>query len=338
MTFGQAANTSASTLLPMMQLHTPARQTHILPALSSNLLISIKTFANNGYVTIFHEGNIDAMVHGHNDITITSTKPAILQGCRDNNGHWYVSLPEPTSLLCPPVGHCINNIYDLPSTAHSVRYLHAALGFPTKNTLLAAICNGNLTTFPGLTSTNVMKHFPESDETQKGHMKQIQQGLRSTKPKPTLPPFTPTAGLKHQDVYIRIYDATKKTMYTDQTGRFPIISRRGHKYLMVAVELDGNYINAKCMKSRKANDLIKAYQNIHQRWKDSQVIHVNWQVLDNEAPRELKAAIRSAFLDMKDAEVLKAFRVQAFAATDDAAYDVLRDTATILKLDLGRMQ
>ena len=53
---------------------------------------------------------------------------------------------------------------------------------------------------------------------------------------------------------------------------------------------------------------------------------------------ELKAAIRSSFLDMKDADVLKAFRVQAFAATDDAAYDVLRDTATILKLDLGRMQ
>lgn len=61
-------------------------------------------------------------------------------------------------------------------------------------------------------------------------------------------------------------------------------------------------------------------------------------VMQGDLKPELKAAIRSAFLDMKDAEVLKAFRVQAFAATDDAAYDVLRDTATILKLDLGRMQ
>jgi hypothetical protein len=82
-------------------------------------------------------------------------------------------------------------------------------------------------------------------------------------------------------------------MYTNQTGRFPVISRRGHKYLMVAVELDGNYIDAECMKSRKTNDLIKAYQNIHQRWTDSQVIHVNWHVLDNQAPHKLKAAIRS---------------------------------------------
>ena len=53
---------------------------------------------------------------------------------------------------------------------------------------------------------------------------------------------------------------------------------------------------------------------------------------------ELKAAIRAAFLEMKDAEILKSFRVQAFAATDDKAYDVLRDTAQMLKLDLGRMQ
>ncbi|KAL7475694.1 hypothetical protein ACHAW6_001606 [Cyclotella cf. meneghiniana] len=168
---------SATALLQMMQLHTPACQTHILPVLSSNLLLSVGTFADNGCVTIFHEGNKGTMVHDHNNITITSKKPAILQGCRDKNGFWRVPLAEPTSILRHPVGHCINNVYDLPSTAHSIRYLHAALGFPTKNTLLAAICNGNLTTFPGLTSANVMKHFPKSDKMQKGYMKQIQQGL-----------------------------------------------------------------------------------------------------------------------------------------------------------------
>lgn len=52
----------------------------------------------------------------------------------------------------------------------------------------------------------------------------------------------------------------------------------------------------------------------------------------------LKQAIRNAFLNMKDKEVLRAFRVEAFAATDDKAYDVLRETATILKLDLAKMK
>lgn len=57
----------------------------------------------------------------------------------------------------------------------------------------------------------------------------------------------------------------------------------------------------------------------------------------NLAPA-LKQSIRDAFLSMKDKEVLKAFRVEAFAPTTDEAYDVLRDTATVLKLDLGSMK
>jgi phosphonate transport system substrate-binding protein len=57
----------------------------------------------------------------------------------------------------------------------------------------------------------------------------------------------------------------------------------------------------------------------------------------NLAPA-LQQAIRSAFLDLKDKEILKSFRVEGFAPTDDAAYDVLRETATILKLDLARMK
>lgn len=51
----------------------------------------------------------------------------------------------------------------------------------------------------------------------------------------------------------------------------------------------------------------------------------------------LKEKIRKAFLDVKDKDVLKSFRVEGFAATDDKAYDILRDTAKILQLDLAKM-
>ncbi len=57
----------------------------------------------------------------------------------------------------------------------------------------------------------------------------------------------------------------------------------------------------------------------------------------NLAPA-LKEAIRSAFLNIKDKEVLKSFRVEGFAATDDKAYDTLREMATVLKLDLEKMK
>ena len=56
----------------------------------------------------------------------------------------------------------------------------------------------------------------------------------------------------------------------------------------------------------------------------------------NLAPK-LKDAIRKAFLEMKDPKILKSFRAQGFVATDDKAYDVLRDTAKILKLNLDKM-
>jgi phosphonate transport system substrate-binding protein len=53
---------------------------------------------------------------------------------------------------------------------------------------------------------------------------------------------------------------------------------------------------------------------------------------------ELKASIRKAFLDLNDKEILKTFRAEGFVATDDHAYDILRDTAKVLDLDLAKFK
>jgi hypothetical protein len=47
---------------------------------------------------------------------------------------------------------------------------------------------------------------------------------------------------KMRDVYIKIHNAAD-TMHSDQSGRFPATSSRGNQYVMVLVEVDGNYIN-----------------------------------------------------------------------------------------------
>ena len=125
-----------------------------------------------------------------------------------------------------------------------------------------------------------MKHFPESDETSKGHMHQSCQGVRSTKVLDKDKEFElgplQKPGTKHKDVYLRVFDATKQSMYTDQTGRFLITSSQGNKYQMIAVELDGNYIDAEPLKTRKTKDLFDAYQRTWERWKASGVICPNW--------------------------------------------------------------
>ena len=150
-----------------------------------------------------------------------------------------------------------------------IKYHHASAGHPVKDTWITAINAGNYATWPGITSTAVRKHFPKSDETQKEHMKRQRQGVRSTKVLESIPEEEnratetkdspkPPKPKKMIDVYIKIH-MTSETMYTDQPGRFPATSSSGNQYIMVLVEVDGNYIDAKPMKNRSAGSMIKAY-------------------------------------------------------------------------------
>jgi phosphonate transport system substrate-binding protein len=61
-----------------------------------------------------------------------------------------------------------------------------------------------------------------------------------------------------------------------------------------------------------------------------------WTMRSNLAP-ELKHKIRQAFVNLKDPEVLKNFKADGFTAATDKDYDVIREMATILKLDLAKM-
>ncbi len=131
-----------------------------------------------------------------------------------------------------------------------MRYHHASTGFPVTDTWIKAIKAGNYNTWPTITPATVQRHFPESNETQKGHMNKQRQGVRSTR---VLAETTDVKNIpalpKMKDIYIKIYNATK-TMHSNQTGRFPATSSRGNEYIMVSVEVDGNYIDAEPMKNK----------------------------------------------------------------------------------------
>ena len=214
--------------------------------MSQPALMSVSTLANNGYTTVFLPGNDGVNVFRADDVVISSTAPPALQGWRDGWGLWMVPVVDDTAISPGlDVAETAMGVYELPSTKEVVRFLHAALGNPTQATLLTAAQHGNLVTFPGMTPKNISRHFPESDETQKGHMKQTKQGVRSTKivDEDAMLGVKHQPSVKHKDVYLIVFDATKKSMFSDQTGKFPITSARGNKYIMVAVELDGNYID-----------------------------------------------------------------------------------------------
>ncbi len=128
-----------------------------------------------------------------------------------------------------------NAIFDLPNTRHSLLYYHALAGFPVKETFLDAVRAGNYTTWPGLTTALIAKHFPDLEETQKGHMKGQWKGLRSTKVREQveikIEPGTevlPQQPMKKQhDIFVVIYKLPKE-VHTNQTGAFSLTSQCGY--------------------------------------------------------------------------------------------------------------
>ena len=71
----------------------------------------------------------------------------------------------------------INALFDLSSTKQTALWYHAAAGWPEKETFLDAIIKGNYAMWPDLNVKMMSRHFPESIETKKGHMKGERQGI-----------------------------------------------------------------------------------------------------------------------------------------------------------------
>ncbi len=108
---------------------------------------------------------------------------------------------------------------------------------------------------------------------------------KSTREKP------PTREKKMHDVYIKIHN-TSDTMHSDQTGRFPVTLRSGNQYIMVLVEVDGNYIDAEPTKNRSAGSMIKAYLTLWKQLTETGSVKPITHILDNKASAELKEAIK----------------------------------------------
>jgi hypothetical protein len=133
----------------------------------------------------------------------------------------------------PTPTKAIHNLYELKTQPESVRYYHAAAGFPTKPMWLKAIKNKQFALWLGLTADVVNRHYPDSDKTPKGHGRKAPSGLCSTKvTAPALDDSANTFGMedsthptkKEHTVFYCILDMEDKAarkIYTDQPGKFP---------------------------------------------------------------------------------------------------------------------
>ena len=316
------------------RLRQPAREVDIVPSLAEHTLISASKFADANYFTIYDDKEVN--IYDGETTKIYVTEKAVLQGFRcPTSKLWRIPLTDnvtnvntDTVLLNSPDGRgslnpnfhipstetitdklnvlleqapnpeeAIHNVYDLPSIEPAIRYLHAAAGFPVKTTWLKAIRNGHYNTWPLLTVKNVNTYFPESEETQQGHMRCQRQGVRSTKVKVKKEEAEESEKQaepieKKNDILISVYD-TNDTMYTDQTGKFPHVSSRGNRYQMVAIHIDTNSIWVEALKNRTEGELILARRRALLRMKACGIIPAH-QVLDNEASAAYKQEIKES--------------------------------------------
>ncbi len=254
------------------KLRAGAGKMNIVPDLHSTL-ISVPKMADHGYIAVFDKN--EARIYDGTTTTITSSEEPIIVAPRcEDTGLWKIELDLDFEILGRQHSEQFiagvdeaYAIFDLPNTRQSLMYFHAAAGFPVKESFLGAVRAGNYAMWPGLMTTLIAKHFPDSEETQKEHMKGQRKGVRSTRVKPayeikikpgTEDPPPKLVGIKKVDnIFVKIYELAEE-IHTDQTGAFPVTSQRGYWYIMVGIHIDANYI-FELMKNRMEGEMITAY-------------------------------------------------------------------------------
>jgi hypothetical protein len=292
-------------------LRHPANTADTIPGLKTPLVSAGKTVDAN-YIMVYDKDEVN--IYDAETTQVNTTEEAVMTGWQDREtGLWRLPLTAnvtnpttDTQLLSQEqtnaiVEEIVSNVHDLPSTEQVVKYLHAAAGFPTKSTWLKAINAGFYASWPMINARNVNKYFPESEETQKGHMRQKRSGVRKTNRRIEFEMIGNKSEVreielsiqqlkqKQKDVMTKVYRCNG-SVYSDQTGRFPFTSSRRCKYIMVMCEIDSNYILVEPMTSRKDKVMIATHKKMIERLR-KMGLHPKMQHLDNEASDAYKAAI-----------------------------------------------
>ena len=125
---------------------------------------------------------------------------------------------------------------------------------PVPSAWIQAIEAGFFAAWPGLASELMRKHLELSIEATKGRLRADRKNVRSAKIKLNNKPESPK---RQNEFCTKLIDLNGKTR-SYQTGRFPFISSRGHKRVMVVCDHDANAMLAEPLKSKAATEHLAA--------------------------------------------------------------------------------
>ena len=188
--------------------------------------------------------------------------------------------------------------YESKSKSTLVDYHHASFWSHTKSGWGKAITKNFFNFWPGLSFDLVHQYLSKKQSTILEHLQKPRKGLRSTQEKvlqlepdpeqDQFPPSTHPADINL--VFLNTVDLTG-TFYTDQTGRLPVTSSKGNKYILVAYHYESSTIHPKPLKTISGLDLKTAYQKLHSIL-TNRGLKPNLQILVNKCPNVLKSFMR----------------------------------------------
>ena len=152
---GSTRESSHIATLQISVLSKQARQVHIFPKMNTAPLISLGVLFDYGRTITLEK----------KEMAVQNNGQEIIKGTRNKkNGTWEVPLDtqQPSAV--------INNIQEQSSKPELAQYLHAALFSPTTASLLKAIKQGFLKTWPGLNKKTYQEAYEKSRNTKMGHL------------------------------------------------------------------------------------------------------------------------------------------------------------------------
>ena len=147
-----------------------------------------------------------------------------------------------------------------------IKYLHQCTFSPTTRTWIQAVKKYHFKTWPGVTVDTIKQYLPKSEATTLGHLDQQRKNIQSTKTQDDDQHTMHTPSQLDQGMRTHAlcaatisYNQPTGNLYSDLTGRFPVQSSSGHKYILVAYNFDSNSIHVRHLKSRHDNDTIQTF-------------------------------------------------------------------------------
>ena len=146
-----------------------SRTVGMVTVLKHNSLMSVSKFADKNYIMVLTLEEV--FIYDGNEVKLWASVNSIITGwrwktsrlCRVPLKPKIVNKNIDTMILnWPDSVQSVNDVYNLPSTGKSIRYIHACSVFPTKSTWIKATGLGNYTTWPGLTIKPTRKYFLET--------------------------------------------------------------------------------------------------------------------------------------------------------------------------------